>query len=415
VAIQLTPEEQDVLAGGRGRPAAWALNFQIRVGGFFGARRMIPVASAHVAAEMGLLGDAGLALIEDLAADGASVGVPSITDPCSVDFGLHDFFGQPENHVQKERRLATALARMGMIIANSCIPYQTLSPPRFGEHLAWGDTGSVAFANSVVGARSNFEGGPAAVAAALTGRVPEYGYHLTDQRRGTVVVDVRDNLRQPSDWGALGCWIGRQITDYWQVPVISSRDASPTVDDLKHLAASLASYGSFPMFHVVGVTPEAARVEDALRGRVPAVTLVVERGEIDRVYASFTLERPEIDLVVFSAPQLSLIEVQAIVTRLAGRQTHAKTKLIVTVDHAVSAECRRLGYTAAIEGAGGLMVTGVCFYVMTPDLVRERHGYRRIVTNSAKLANIIAGNGYEPALRPMEVCIEAALSGRLVR
>jgi predicted aconitase len=413
--LQLTAKEQDLLAGGQGHPGAWALAFQVRVGRFFGARRMIPVASAHVAAEMGLLGDVGLNLVEHLAEEGAAVSIPSMTDPCSVDFNLHGLFGQPEHHVEKERRLTTALARMGMMTVNSCIPYQTLTPPRFGEHLAWGDTGSVAFANSVVGARSNFEGGPAAVAAALTGRVPEYGYHLTDQRRGTIIVDVRDRLGEPSDWGALGCWIGRRITDYWQVPVITGHELEPTVDALKHLAAALASYGSFPMFHVVGVTPEARTPEEATHGRSPATTTVVEPGEIGRVYASFTLTRPEVDLVVFSAPQLSLIEVQSIVTRLAGQRAHETTKLIVTVDHAVSAESRRLGYTAAIERAGGLVLSGVCFYVMTPDWLREQHGYRRIVTNSAKLANIIEGYGYEPALRPLDVCMDAALSGRLSR
>lgn len=413
--MQLTAEEQDLLAGGGGSPKAWALGFQVRVGAFFGARRMLPVASAHVAAEMGLLGDAGLELIERLAGEGASVSIPSMTDPCSVDFNLYSVFGQPEHHVEKERRLAIALARMGMMTVNSCIPYQTVSPPRFGEHIAWGDTGSVAFANSVVGARSNFEGGPAAVAAALTGRVPEYGYHLTDQRRGTFVVDVRDRLREPSDWGALGCWIGRQITDYWQVPVITGTELAPAVDELKHLGAALASYGSFPMFHVVGVTPEARTLEEATQGRAPAKTLVAEPGAIGEVYASFRLAIPKVDLVVFSAPQLSLIEVQSIVTRLAGHGVHEATKLLVTVDHSVSAECRRLGYTGAIERAGGLVVSGVCFYVMTPDWLRERNGYRRIVTNSAKLANIIEGYGYEPALRPLDVCIDAALSGRLSR
>ena len=411
--MQLTAEEREMLAGGQGSPRAWALNFQTRVGKFFGARRMIPVASAHVAAEMGLLGDAGLALVESLANAGASVCIPSMTDPCSVDFNLHRLFGQPEEHVEKERRLVAALAGMGMMTVNSCIPYQTLTPPRFGEHLAWGDTGSVAFANSVVGARSNFEGGPAAVAAALTGRVPEYGYHLTDQRQGTVLVEVRDRLRERGDWGALGCWIGRQITDYWQVPVITCHDSEPTADDLKHLAAALASYGSFPMFHVVGVTPEARTLDEATHGRSPATMLVAEPGEIGRVYASFTVARPEVDLVVFSAPQLSLIEVHSIVTRLAGQRAHETTKLIVTVDHAVSAESRRLGYTAAIERAGGLVLSGVCFYVMTPDWLREQHGYRRIVTNSAKLANIIAGYGYEPALRPLDACIDAAVAGRL--
>lgn len=411
--IRLGDEERAMLAGTEGEPTRWALDFQVRVGGFFGATRMVPVASAHVAAEMGLLGDAGLALVERLAAQGARVRVPALTDPCSVDFALWQRFGQPEGHVEKERRLAQALSRMGMILTRSCIPYETVAPPRFGEHLAWGDTGSVAFANAVLGARSNFEGGPAAVAAAITGRVPEYGYHLAEQRLGTLLIEVRDRLREWSDWGALGCWVGRQVTDYWQVPVISGIDVAPGADDLKHLGAALASYGSFAMFHVVGVTPEARTVDEATGGRAPARRLVVERDAIDAVYRSFAPERPEVDLVVFSAPQLSLLELKVIAEQLSGRRVHSQTRLVVTVDHQVKAEGERLGYKALIEQAGGLVVAGVCFYVMTPDIVRERFGYRTIVTNSAKLANIIEGYGYNPILRRLDGCIDAAVRGRI--
>lgn len=412
-ALELTGDERAMLDGAHGEPTRWALDFQVRVGRFFGARRMRPVTSAHVDAEMGLLGDAGLDLVERLAAGGARVRVPSVTDPCSVDFDLRQQFGQPEDHVEKERRLAQALARMGMLVTRSCIPYETVAPPRFGEHLAWGDTGSVAFANGVLGARSNFEGGPAAIAAAITGRVPEYGYHLAEQRLGTLHVEVRGRLGEWSDWEALGCWIGRQVTDYWQVPVITGVDLAPTADDLKHLAASLASYGSFAMFHVVGVTPEARAVDEATGGRQAARRLIAEPGTIDAVYRSFTPERPEVDLVVFSAPQLSLLELKVIAERLAGQRVHSRTRLVVTVDHQVKAEGDRLGLNALIEQAGGLVVAGVCFYVMTPDIVRERHGYRTIVTNSAKLANIIEGYGYNPILRRLETCLEAAVKGRV--
>src|SRR5262245_45725125 len=233
-----------MLAGRHGPAVRWPLEFQVRVGGFFGARRMVPVSSAHVAADAGLIGDAGLELVERLVTDGGRVRIPAITDPRSVDFDRYRQFKQPEAHVAKERRLVDALTRMGMLPCHTCVNYQTVTPPRFGEHLAWGDTGSVMYANSVAGARSNFEGGPAAVAAALTGRVPDYGYHLPEQRRATFVVHVQDDLTESADWGALGCWIGRQVTNYWEVPAIVVPEVTPTGDDLKHLGAALASYGS---------------------------------------------------------------------------------------------------------------------------------------------------------------------------
>lgn len=404
-----------MLAGAHGEPLRWAMNFQLQVGRFFGAQRMVPVVTAHAAAEMALIGDAGLALCETLAAQGARVRIPCTTDPCSVDFDRWESFGQPPEHVAKESRLIQALQRMGMMPTLTCVNYQTVSPPRFGEHIAWGDTGAVAFANSVIGARSNFEGGPAAIAAALTGRVPEYGYHLPEQRRGTLLVEVRDALRESADWGALGCWIGRQVMDYWQVPVIAGDHLNPTVDDLKQLGASLASYGSYPMFHVVGLTPEARSLEEATGGKPPTARLVLEPGGLSAVYESFRAEGPEVDLVVFSAPQLSLYEVKAIVDGLGGRKVHPRTRLFLTVDPLVKAEAQRLGYDKTIHDAGGMILGGVCFYVMTPDLLRERYGYRTVLTNSAKLANIIEGYGYRPILRRLEICLEAAVKGRLDR
>lgn len=402
-----------MLAGQYGPAARWALDFQVRVGAFFGATRMVPVSSAHVAADVGLTGDAGLEFVERLVEQGARVRVPAVTDPRSVDFDHYREFGQPETHVAKERRLVEALTKMGMLPCDTCINYQTVTPPRFGEHLAWGDTGSVIFANSVAGARSNFEGGPAAVAAALTGRVPVYGYHLSGQRRATFVVEVRDRLTEWADWGALGCWIGRQVTSYWQVPALVVPDASPTVDDLKHLGAALASYGSMPMFHLIGVTPEAPTLDVATGGREPDRRLGVEPGALAEVYASFRPEQAEIDLVVFTAPQLSLFEVQTIVERLDGRRVAPSTRLILTVNHQTRAEAERFGYVGQIERAGGLVLAGVCFYVMTPEILREVNGYRTILTNSAKLANIIAGSGYNPILRRLDVCLDAAVRGRL--
>lgn len=402
-----------MLAGDGGEPVRRALEMQVEVGRFFGARRMVPVASAHAAGDAWIMGDAGLSYLEQAAEQGARFRIPITYNPCSVDFENWQRFGQPAEHVEKERRVGAALQQMGMVMSMTCINYQSVSPPRFGEHLAWGDTGTVIFANSVVGARSNYEGGPAAVSAGLTGRVPEYGFHLAEQRRGTLLVELRFQPRDWADWGALGCWLGRRITNYWEVPVIVGEGLAPGVDDLKHLGASLASYGSFAMFHLVGITPEAPSAEAALGGRPPAQKLVVTSEGLEEVYASFQPAGSHADLVVFSAPQLGIHEIQRIARWLEGRRVHPQTQLILTMSPQIKAEAVRNGFAATIEQAGGLLSAGVCFYVMTPELMREKHGWRTLVTNSAKLANIIEGAGYNPVLRPTEVCLEAACSGEI--
>lgn len=411
-ALELTDEQQAMLQGDRGPALRWAMTQQLGTARFFGAQRLIPAASAHVGAEMGIMGQAGLDLVARLHAHGARARVPSVTAACSVDFCRWKDFCLPQAHVAQEERLHGMLREMGMIDSSTCINYQTVSPPRFGEHLAWGDTGSVAFANGVVGARSNYEGGPASIAAALTGHVPEYGYHLAELRRATHIYEVCARLDGCSDWGALGALIGAELADYWRVPVIVVPEAVPTVDAFKHLAAALASFGSIAMFHVVGATPEARTLEDACRGDTDLPRRLVTQDDLAGVYARYPTLAESVDLVVFSAPQLSMYEVHEIVERLAGRRIAPHTRLVVTVNHQTQAELERLGYADRLHAAGADLLAGTCFYVMAPVHVRERFGFRTLVTPSAKLANIVGGAGYRPTLLPVADCVEAAVAGR---
>ena len=402
-----------MLEGKYGEAVQLALEFQLRVGQFFGAEEFVPVTSVHMMAEVESMGEAGLRWVERLADYGQKVCVPTTCNPRSVDFEFWEQVGQDPEHVKLEVRLSRALERLGVLTVNTCIPYQVFGGPCFGEHIAWGDTGAVIFANSVMGARTNYEGGPAALAAGLTGRTPRYGYHLPQHRIGTVLVEVEDQPNLQSDWDALGCYVGRLVNNYWEVPVLSGLKVRPTIDQLKRLGASLASFGSLAMFHLVGVTPEATTVEQAFGGREPRRRLIVPGGALRSTYESFIPEKPEADLVVFSAPQLSVLELRDLAVRLQGKKIHSGTKLIVTTNDAYYSIARKLGYIQVIEAAGGQVLVGTCFYLMTPRELAERFGYRTIVTDSAKLANIIAGYGYNPVFRPREVCIEAALTGKI--
>jgi predicted aconitase len=413
--MRLTAEEEAILAGRRGEPARRALQMQVATGEFFGAERMVPVTSAHLTGDPESMGDAGLAFVEDLVRQGARFVVPTTTNSCNVDFALYRELGQPEEVAQKERRLRELITAMGGMLLTSCTNYQALAPPRFGEHLAWGDTGTVIYANAVCGARSNFEGGPASYAAALTGRVPAYGMHLPECRRGTHLVEVRDQPRGVSDWGALGVFVGRRLTNYWLVPVFTGLEAEPDSDCLKQLGATLASYGSLAMFHIVGVTPEARSPEEAFGGKTPRGKIVVEPGELDRTYRSFVPEKAEVDLVVSGTPHLSIFEVRSLARLLEGKKVSASTMLLLTTNAPVKALADQEGYTKAIEAAGGRIVVGVCYYIMTPREMARRHGFRTIVTDSAKLANIIAAYGYNPIFRPTAECVEAAIRGRIAR
>jgi predicted aconitase len=352
-----------------------------------------------------------VAFLERWAEEGARVRIPLTLDPRSADSARAREIGQQHAIVETEARIVAALRGMGAIPTNTCINYQTVDVPHFGEHLAWGDTGSVIYANSVAGARSNFEGGPAALAAAFTGRAAEYGFHLDSARRGTLLVSVKDRVRGASDWGALGCLVGREFPGYSEVPVFDGLAENPGTDELKHLGAALASYGSHAMFHMVGVTPEARTREEALGGRAPEREVVVRPGDLARQYASFPAEKASPDLIVFGTPQLSLFEFKEIAEGLAGGRV--KTTVYLTTSAQVKSAADEHGYGELVRASGAVVLTGVCFYLMTARELARRNDYRVLLTNSAKLANTIGGYGYNPVFRPTEDCLRAAVTGTL--
>jgi predicted aconitase len=418
--VRLTDEERGMLAGAAGPAAQRALEQQLAVGRFFGAVDFVPVSSVHLAADAEAMRDAGVQYLEEMVALGATCRVPTTVNPRSVELTRWAELGQEPYYVRLEERIVGALQGLGALTLHTCVNYQIVSQPIYGEHLAWGDTGTVIWANSVAGARSNFEAGPAALHAAVTGRVARYGFHLDEQRRGTVLVRVRDVPLTDAHWGALGCFVGRLVNDYWQVPVLvlegeppPAVPGRPTADGLKQLGAALASYGSLALYHLVGVTPEARSQEEAFGGRPPPRELVVPPGALDETFASFVPQREEVELVVFGTPQLSLYELRHLARLFQGRRVHPGTRVFLTTSDTVRAVADHLGYCAILEAAGATILSGVCYYIMTAREMAARHGFRSLLTDSAKLANIIAGYGYHPLFRPTEVCVDAACAGRL--
>jgi predicted aconitase len=415
--MRLSEEERAMLAGEHGPVRQWALRHQIAVGEFFDADDFVPVGQAHVMADTESLGEAGVAWLEGLAAAPKAqrrVRIPTITDPRGLDFASYKRLKQTDAMAAIEARAIAAFEALGVLMTNTCINYQTILPPVRGEHLALGDTGVVIYSNSVMGARSNFEGGPSALAAGLTGRTPRYGYHLDRHRAGTMHFDVRHQPADFADWGALGGIVGRAANSYWQVPVVTGLAAVPGSDQLKHFGAALASFGSVAMFHIPGVTPEAPTLAEAFHGRAAPDAMPIGKADFEAFYASYAATGDKVDVVVFAAPQLSLIEMSQVAGLLDGRRIHTDTSLIVATSPEIKFAADRMGLTRRIEDAGGIVAAGVCFYQSYAREMAEANGWQRLLTNSAKLVNIIAGYGYKPTLASMERCIDSAVAGRIV-
>ncbi|MEX0730818.1 MAG: aconitase X catalytic domain-containing protein [Aquisalimonadaceae bacterium] len=413
--MKLTEYEHAMLAGEFGEPKRLALEQQVKVGRFFDAEDLVEVSQAHIMADTESLGESGVEFLERLAAcpeQDRQVVIPTITDPRGVDQCQYKRLKQQQSWAFLELRTVAAMRAMGIMMTDTCINYQTVQAPVMGQHLAFGDTGVVIYSNSVCGARSNFEGGPAALAAGLTGRTPRYGYHLDRCRRGTHLFEIDFEPTDLAEWGALGAIIGRESGSYWTVPVIARPSAEPGSDELKHFGAAMASYGSVPMFHIVGVTPEAPDLKAAFDGAPPAARRIT-RKDVDDYNASFGLHNEKVDVVVFGAPQLSLIEMRQVAMLLKGRKVHDGTTLLVATNPENKAASDRMGFTETIEASGAIVLSGVCFYQMYAREMGEANNWKRLLTNSAKLCNIITGYGYEPVIAPMDRCVDAAVKGKM--
>jgi predicted aconitase len=410
--MRLTDEERAMLAGAFGEPRRWAMSHQIAVAEFFDAADLVPVSQAHIMADTESLGEAGVRFLEGLAAAPEAerrVRVPTITDPRGIDFAVYRRLGQTSEMAVLEQRAIAALRAFGVLMTDTCINYQTIMAPIRGEHLAYGDTGVVIYSNSVLGARSNFEGGPSALAAGLTGRTPRYGYHLDACRRATRRFRLATTPRDLSEWGALGGIVGEACGSYWEVPVIEGIETVPGSDALKHFGTALASFGSVALLHMPGIT-----AEEAVFAGSPPPAITIAQNEIQGFLDRYAAPKDKLDVVVFGAPQLSLFEMEAVAGALDGRRVHHDTTVVVATSPEIKHAADRMGLTSRIEASGAVVAQGICFYQSYAREMAEANGWSRLMTNSAKLVNIIGGYGYRPTLASLARCIDSAVAGRVL-
>lgn len=413
--MKLNDEEKAMLAGEMGEPRRWAIDHMMKVGRMFDAADLVPVSQVHMMADPESVGDAGTSFMEAMATHPEKhrrVAVPMITDPRGVDLNYYSPLGQTEEMANIERRFIAASEKLGILMTNTCVNYQTVMAPILGDHVAFGDTGVVIYCNSACGARSNFEGGPSALAAGLAGRTPRYGLHLDENRRATKRYVVRQQPKGLTDWGVLGAVVGRMAGSYWEVPAIEGLEVVPTSDQMKHMGAAMASYGSTPLFHLIGITPEAPTLAavDAYKLKAEEVT----KADLDQLRSSFGGRGDKVDVVVFAAPQLSIVEMQQVADLVGSQKIHKDSAMIVCTSPTVYADATRMGLVGRIEASGAKVLEGTCFYNQYAREIGEANGWKRLLSNSAKIVNILGGYGYEPALADMEACIASAVAGEIV-
>ena len=413
--MKIKDNEKEILEGKYGFFPQWAIKQQIKVGEFFDADQFIQVSECHLCADTESVGEQIIEELEQLYISDnkkTKVVIPSITDPRGTDPKCLKKIGHDKHILKIENKLSSLLSSLGFSMTNTCINYQVISKPSFGQNLAYGDTGSVIFANSICGARSNFEGGPAALAASLTGLVPKYGFHLDHTRKPNILFNCELDLKDLSNYGALGAFIGRSVTGYWDVPLVKfSSKIKPTTDELKHLGTSLASYGSIALFHIDELTPEFFDKKIYNTNNIKSEILVTNKN-INKIYEEENFEGNEPDVVVFSAPQLSENEVVNIHQLLGDRKI--KIPILISIPPAIKILFENSDILNNMEKKGVIIVEGGCFYQMYANIIRKKMGWNNLISNSAKLVNILKGYGYKTSLRTTKQAVESAIAGKLL-
>ncbi|KAA9165499.1 DUF521 domain-containing protein [Amycolatopsis acidicola] len=417
----LSPADERMLAGNEGRAVRAALELLVRYGELMGAERLIDtdnVCGANIfgprhARVLGTADPAALFSRFSLDLD-ETVDVPPFrAHSCQLigprDREHWDVQGISRADADAMTESERYLAEKGVDLHSTCTPYQVGNVPRYGEHCAWMESSAVVYINSVLGARTNTEGRESAAASMLTGRTPYCGYHLDAHRRATHLIEVRHPVVSTEDWNVFGYWVGEQVQD--AVPVLVGAGLSPDPVRLKQFGAAAASSGDVELYHLPGVTPEAATPEQALGGRAPLVTSVFDAAARAATVESLcrTASDRDVDFVMIGCPHAALEQVREVARLLEGRRVAPSTTLWVFTPSALRTEAERNGYVEAIERAGGRVLSDTCPAIgqFLPP------GTRVFATDSAKQAHYLpAITGVQGWFGSVESCVDAAVCGR---
>ncbi|MFC1915005.1 aconitase X [Chloroflexota bacterium] len=412
--MKLTDTEQRMIDGKDGKAVAMAMTILSKLGQIYGAEEMIPISQVHIdSSAYKAIGEAGLEFAEKLADSGARFCVPTTLNPASRDIERWQEFRIPADFAEKSRRLEQAYLHMGATPTWTCAPYLYGIIPRFGQQVAWGESNAINFVNSVIGARTARYGDFAEICAAVTGRAPNFSLHLSQNRAGEVLLRLQDsrliNWDDDSLYPLIGYIAGSAARG--RIPVIDGIPNSVTSDHLKGLSAAAASSGSVALFHILGVTPEAATYQDAFQGRAPLEIIDISEAEMQKARQDMsTTEEGKVDLVIIGCPHASFPEIAQLIRVLDSRKISPEVEFWVQTNRIVSRWLKEAGLLAPLETSGVKVINDTCIF----SWPIENWGFRLAVTNSGKFAH------YTPGMLQAQVvfgslgrCVEAAVTGEV--
>lgn len=401
--MYLTPEEEKSLSGENGEAMQAATSLLVDVGEFFNAEKLISVASAHISGVSYLTGGDGLIdQLELFVNKNAKVSVPSTLNPCGMDRKNWEDMYIDLNFATKQFQILQLFEDLDVSTTCSCTPYDYGHLLNKGQHVAWAESSAVAFANSFFGARTNKEDSLTVLSAAIVGKTPYYGFHLTEERIPNVEVVVETDLKEYTDYSILGEITGKAFKKhsfaFGAIPVFRNM-TNPRPQEIKALGAALASFGT-QLFHIEGITPEQELIA---KGSIED-KLTVTDGEMFRTMEE--LKPPaDTDIAVIGCPNANLEEIKAVADLVKGRQIKEGKEFWVFSSNALKGIADSSGYLKTIIDAGAKFIVDTCPEVMPYNKMK----FKSVLTNSVKAQHYISApslNGTPTYILPLRKCVE---------
>ncbi|MGD9239248.1 MAG: aconitase X catalytic domain-containing protein [Desulfobacterales bacterium] len=412
--MRLTAKEKSILDGKQGEAARIALAVLVDLGELFGAKELMPVSQVHIDATLYMV-DAGLEFTEKMTDLGGEVAVPTSLNPSSIDLQRWKAYRVPPEVLSKHKRMEKAYLKMRATPTWTCAPYQNGIIPRFGEQIAWGESNAIAFANSIIGARTNRYADLMDICAAIIGKVPKFGLHLTENRKADVLIRLKEittpMFENDSIYPLLGYLLGEMAGD--QVAAITGIPQNIKIESLKGFCAAAASSGAVGLFHMVGVTPEAQTLEMCLHGNKPKnvydiTPKLIAKAE-DRLR---TMQTDAVDLIVTGCPHYSPSEFIRLAQLTKGKKVHSSVVFWVFTNRSVYAWIKDNAILADLTAAGIMVFTDGC----PLQYPKETWHFNAAMTDSAKFANYaFSQRGLDTAYASLDNCVETAVRGKICK
>ncbi len=371
--LQLTKEEEKIFEGEMGDAPKLAIRLLYSLGELGEAERLIPIKSAHISGvSYKNVGEGGIEFLKKMM---HKVSVPTSLNPLGFDIENGGPVDIDETFHKKQMEIIGIYQKMGVMDSFTCTPYYFYNEPSFGDHISWAESSAIIYVNSLIGARTNRESGPSALASAIIGKTPDSGLHRDEGRKATVVVNVAEKLDY-TRFAALGLYLGPKLNR--NIPIIKGQKEAKGIE-LKALSAALSATSSIPMFHVDGITKETSLVSDSPE------TINVEKSDIDETISKNSAQE-EPELIAIGCPHLSSEELDYIARLVKGKKKVGPDLFLFT---SREVKARSLESVKTIENFGGKVFSDTCMVVSPLS-----NNYSKTGTNSGKATFYLPLKGY---------------------